>query len=465
MDIKGKLTQWLGPGLEQEVPATFGEELERQCRSIVGTIAFLALASWLPYIEADKFLYPHLNQLIFLRLGFSLAGMIGLILLAFPFFKYRSYYLLFAIIAYLELSAAWILGLVAADPVYMGGFSILILLLPMAPFKRSHSLPLLVLTVVLFIIIGLQTGMTFHKWVDKYGLYNFFAAMMVAITATFLLDSIRRRNYTKSLLVQKKNDELTAANLEISQINQQLETSAIELSRTNKELQRANEIKSDLLGMAAHDLKNPLQVITGYTELLQFKMKSDPYALEKLKMIHTSSDKMIKLITGLLETASITRGKLTIKERPVDMGNYAHSIVSINRQLAEKKSQTIDFCTDASCIVVGDAILLQEVMDNLISNAIKFSPLGTTIWVRLYREHDTIVFQVRDEGPGFTPDDKGKIFNRYQRLSAKPTGGESSTGLGLAIIRDLVELHKGDVLVESKPNNGSTFTVRLPGHE
>ncbi|MCP4215908.1 MAG: HAMP domain-containing histidine kinase, partial [bacterium] len=245
---------------------------------------------------------------------------------------------------------------------------------------------------------------------------------------------------------------------------EKLRKTSCNLSLTNEELRKANEVKSELLGLAAHDLKNPLQVIIGYTNLLKMKMKKDPKVFEKLNMINISSDKMLKLITQLLETSAIDNGKLRLNLTLVDIGELAENVISVMKPLAERKRQTIIFRADKECIVNGDQMLLQEVMDNLISNAVKFSPFDKTIYVSVDRSlsSSVICFAVRDEGPGLTLDDKCKLFEKYCRLSAKPTGGESSTGLGLSIIRDLVELHNGKIRVDGEPGKGSTFTVHLP---
>ena len=463
MKILSRITGLFSPDRDNEVALSFWEELNRQCRTILVPVCLLSMVSWLPYIETDEHMHGGNPLLVLLRLGLTVVGTLAMIVRAFPFGRKTSYHILFGLICYMELSAAAILGLVGGDPVYMGGFCILILILPMMPFTKMHSLILLAATLVLFIITGTGTsGLSFINWDERYGLLNFIAAVLVSIVAIFLLDTLRRRGYNKSRLIQQRNEELLQSALKINYINEELEASAAELAAKNEELKRANEIKSDLLGMAAHDLKNPLQVITGYTELLQKKMKENPFVSDKLVKIHQSSDKMLKLITGLLESASISDGKLTIKELPVAMDELTNQVVNVNRQLAIRKEQAIDLTVEENCFVTGDEMLLQEVMDNLISNAIKFSPPGKIIWVSLSRIDTEVIFKVRDEGPGFTPEDKQKIFRKYQKLSARPTGGESSTGLGLSIIRELVELHKGNVTVESEVGQGSTFSVHLP---
>jgi len=145
-------------------------------------------------------------------------------------------------------------------------------------------------------------------------------------------------------------------------------------------------------------------------------------------------------------------------------------VVATNLQQANQKEQRIDFYAEPNCIAEVDAERIREVFDNLVSNAIKYSPMGKTIWVRVFRDTSSdreampvVRFTVRDEGQGLTEEDMKKIFGRFQRLSAIPTGGESSTGLGLSIAKQLVELHDGKLWAESEgKNKGAMFVVELP---
>lgn len=450
MQIKKLLENYKKEALEGDEPQTYIDELNRQCRLLIVPATLLAMLSWLPYVDVDRNLHPHFSMFPFLRLLLSLVTVTALGVHFFSTFKLKSYRLLFLVICYVQLSAAVILGLVAADPVYMGGYCILIMLLPMLPFLQKDLYLLLGLSVTIFAGLGFWAGMSFTSWEQKYGIYNWAAAIAISATGIYVLDSIRKKRYDKRCLLQIAN--------------QKLEKTTGELEQANEELQKANEVKSELLGLAAHDLKNPLQIIIGYTGLLQQKMKEDPYAYERLNIINRSSDKMLNLINALLAADSIDSGRIKMNITEVDVTQLAESVIESLHPLSSKKSQEITLKGETECIIQADHVLLQEVMDNLLNNADKFSPLGKpiTIVVECIKEKKKVIFKVKDEGPGLTREDKGQLFEKFSRLSAKPTGGESSTGLGLAIIRNLVEMHEGNISVESEPGKGSTFIVVLP---
>jgi signal transduction histidine kinase len=146
----------------------------------------------------------------------------------------------------------------------------------------------------------------------------------------------------------------------------------------------------------------------------------------------------------------------------VDWGEVVEASVNSHQRDSKKKNQLLHATVEKNCLVYGDQQLLRQIANHLISNAIKFSSPGKSIWVALGQHGDSVVLKVRDEGPGIHEDEKEKLFNKFQRLSTRPTAGEISTGLGLAITRDLVELHNGSITVQSELEKGSTFIVNLP---
>lgn len=436
--------------IDYESSSTFQKELNRQCGFMVVPTSIVAVLSWLPYISLDQRLFPHIPQILFFRLGFSLVGLLSLFLHYTPYFKKRSYLLIFFIICYLELATGAILGLVAADSAYMGGYAMLVMVLPMMPFKKVHSLLLLAASLLLFVIIGIGSNMTFQLGTNLYGLYNLVGASAVSIIAIFVLDNFRKVNFEKNQLIYITNMKLKVATMEIFQINE--------------ELKKANRLKSKLLEIAAHDLKNPLQVIVAHTDLLKARLKDtgSPRTVEQLNIIYKSTDSMIVLITKLLKALTLDSGKLVLNRSKVDVGKLLKSVIDDNRPQLDKKGQKLVFSAQEGCIVDGDEMLIKEIFENLLSNAVKFSYPGKSIWVDVYRDDTTVTYKVRDEGPGISEADKEKMFARFQKLSARPTGGEPSTGLGLAITRDLVELHKGKIWLESELGRGCTFFVQLP---
>ncbi len=241
---------------------------------------------------------------------------------------------------------------------------------------------------------------------------------------------------------------------------------AIALDNANayKKIKEANDLKSWLLEIAAHDLKNPLQVIMGFAEQIEKKIKDDA-SLDQLRKIKISSKQMKRLITELLDNAAIENGEIELKNNIEDVGKLAGYVVQQNQELTNYKDQKIEFETGKNCLIKGDKDRLLEIMENLISNAIKFSPQGKTIWVKVSTNEAKVIFKVRDGGPGLNEKDKTKLFKKFQRLSARPTGGELAIGLGLAITKYFVELHGGSIGGESKPGKGATFIVELPLYE
>ena len=240
------------------------------------------------------------------------------------------------------------------------------------------------------------------------------------------------------------------------------------LQGKNVELEQASDLKSQLLRIAAHDLKNPLNNIREFANLIREEVEADSEVGDMLGLIERSSNQMFGLISQILESEALESGKLRIEKRGVDLSEVAASVVESNRKQAERKSQQIVFDVRQSHahVVSGSAEWLMEAMDNLVSNAIKYSPPGKKIWVTVRRSADEKVdFEVRDEGPGLTDGDKSRLFQKFQRLSSLPTGGETSTGLGLSIVKQIAEMHDGDVVVESERGVGSAFIIRLDAQE
>jgi signal transduction histidine kinase len=236
-----------------------------------------------------------------------------------------------------------------------------------------------------------------------------------------------------------------------------------ELQKTNAELLDVSEMKSQLLRIAAHDLKNPLNGIREFAKILKEEILNGSPSIELLDMIHMSSDQMLDMVSKILDSEMLESSTLVLNMQPVSVARVAEEVVRANRPQAERKGETLLLHLDENdpCMVNASVEWLRDALDNLVSNAIKYSPLNKTIWVTVKRHGDVIRFSVRDEGPGLTDKDKTKLFGKFQRLAAMPTSDESSTGLGLSIVKQIVELHDGRVWAESKVGDGSTFTIEL----
>jgi two-component system, NtrC family, sensor kinase len=239
------------------------------------------------------------------------------------------------------------------------------------------------------------------------------------------------------------------------------------LSEQWERLQRVDAFKNEILGKVAHDLKNPMAVIMGRAELLTELMAMAPLQRDKVdlqvKQIREAGQRLIDMINSLLADAMADALDISIRRVPLDLANLVEEVVEGSRPLLDKKEQRIVVSAGEPLLVTGDHDRLHEAIDNLLSNAIKYSPTGGKIEITLAREGHEVFLRIHDSGPGLTADDMSRLFGRFQRLSAKPTGGESSTGLGLSIVKRIVELHGGRISADSLgPGRGSVFTIALP---
>jgi signal transduction histidine kinase len=233
---------------------------------------------------------------------------------------------------------------------------------------------------------------------------------------------------------------------------------------TTRALRETNELKTQLLGMAAHDLRNPLDAILGYVEML--RDAAAPDAKEEVERMGEAALGMNALLADLLSAAAIESGRIELNRQRVPLAPLIAGVASAYRVLAERKGQRIDVdIATADSTIDGDEARLREVLDNLVSNAVKFTPPGGRIAVSLSASDGHLRLAVRDTGPGLTADDRQHLFQAFERLSARPTANEPSTGLGLSIAKKIVELHGGRIWAESTPGAGSTFVVELPAAE
>jgi signal transduction histidine kinase len=233
---------------------------------------------------------------------------------------------------------------------------------------------------------------------------------------------------------------------------------------------KANQAKSELLAIASHDLKNPLSAIAGMSGLmLQEKriLPESPAVLEDiatLETIHASAKHVSEIVRGILMSEGLEQGGLPFHPVRVDLGALCEKIVRFNASAAKKKAIIVKSEIGSGIVTTADAKLLHEAFDNYLSNAIKYSPTGKSVVARaaLVEGDSVIEFSVRDEGPGLSAEDQKKLFRKFQKLTARPTGGETSTGLGLSIVKKIAELHQGCVGCDSQLGQGARFWIRLP---
>jgi signal transduction histidine kinase len=252
---------------------------------------------------------------------------------------------------------------------------------------------------------------------------------------------------------------------ELARLNNELVTAQREVIKRNIELERLNEVKNQFIGVAAHDLRNPLQIIEGYSQMLldEHFGELSPEQHKFITVIRKNSDFMLSLVTDLLYISKIEAGKLQLELKETDLLTLLERNVELNRLMAGRKQIDILFTRqeDLPTLVV-DAPKIEQVLNNLISNGIKFSHPGSTVEVLASRSDKEVVVSVRDEGQGIPADEIDRLFIPFENLSVKSTGGEQSTGLGLAIVKRIVEGHGGRIWVQSEKGVGSNFSFSLP---
>ena len=234
--------------------------------------------------------------------------------------------------------------------------------------------------------------------------------------------------------------------------------------RYTQELARLNNEKNEFMGIVAHDLRNPLGTITGFADLVLDDPEIPREEIHDFtRRIRDTAARMSEMVQNLLDANRIERGEVKLSLAPTDLCASLTSVVETYRPRAAAKQQVIHLQTgNIPLVALVDPNVIIQVFENLVSNAVKYSPSGKNIFVRLMKTADGTHCEVQDEGPGLSGEDQKKLFGKFARLSAKPTGGEHATGLGLSIVKRLVEAMGGQVGCESELGQGATFVVQLP---
>ena len=237
------------------------------------------------------------------------------------------------------------------------------------------------------------------------------------------------------------------------------------LQQAGLELKQLNQLKTEFVGMAAHDLRNPIGSILMLAELLCDEVGAmlTEEQLRYVSDIQTTSKFMLQLVEDFLDISSIESGNLNLDRRLSDPRKLLEHNVRINAKLARQKEIHVDLRIEGALPNLAlDAGKIEQVLNNLISNAVKFSRAGTAVEVRAKAQGSGVLISVRDQGPGIAEVERDRLFRPFSRTSVHSTGGERSTGLGLAISRRIVEGHGGKIWVESQEGVGSVFFFTLP---
>lgn len=251
-----------------------------------------------------------------------------------------------------------------------------------------------------------------------------------------------------------KNRELEDKNEELKRLHKELKIQNIKLNKLNDE-------KNQLLGIAAHDLRSPLATITSFVNIIEENATEEQK--EIFPIINMMLEYMLKLVSDVLDYSKIEAGKLELHQEEMDVVAALEQSIRLNNVLGAKKNIKVLFETSLKEMkVFADNNKLLQIMDNLLSNAFKYSEKGTCVTVNLRQFNGSAEIQVVDQGKGIPEKELDKLFKPFTTTSVRSTDGEQSTGLGLVTVKKIVETHGGEIKVKSEVGVGSTFCFTLP---
>lgn len=266
---------------------------------------------------------------------------------------------------------------------------------------------------------------------------------------------------TVSNLIPNTDPYLNQHNRILSHLLHFIEELIKEHDQQNKLLKDIVEQKNELLGMAAHDLRNPLSAIQGFSELLEEQV--DESFKQYATIISKESMKMLQLLNDLLDISKIEAGRLDLRMDECDYVPLVRQNINMNSFIARNKNiNIVSRLKIANQMLRIDQGKIEQVLNNLLSNAIKYSYPGSTITVKVFRDEDNVTTQIIDQGQGIPSKEIDQIFSAFKTSSVHPTGSETSHGLGLAIVKKIIEGHNGEINVHSIWGKGSVFTFTLP---
>ena len=264
--------------------------------------------------------------------------------------------------------------------------------------------------------------------------------------------------------LKEKNENLSVAAASYKGAFKQVGDLAQELQLKNQQLEELSNLKDEMVGIVAHDLRNPVSAVEMYTDYLIEELK-DLAEEPKSFLLNTKTlvSEVLTMLSELLDLSSFENGRVEIHPDNVELRRFLEPIIAqMNLLFNQKKIRYKLNLDEAPESWVFDKKRIAQVLENLLTNAAKFSESDSSVVVHLRKEDGFLRIAVQDKGQGIPEDEISKIFQKFHKGHAKPTAGESSTGLGLAIAKQIVEQHQGNIHVESRIGEGSTFTIILP---
>jgi PAS domain S-box-containing protein len=285
------------------------------------------------------------------------------------------------------------------------------------------------------------------------------------VVGTIGLDAIERRGFSDEEITLAQNVAAAAGQaLETARLYQELQRHTAELARALEKQQELDRLRSEFVRNVSHEVRTPLALVRGHAELLEVGVLGElrPEQQESVVVIARRTRALTKIMDDF---AAIVDVETKLQRRPVDMAELVHEMLTDSQVQAAVERASLTLAVEAVpdlSPMSGDPIQLRRVVDNLLDNALKFTPTGGHVVVRLWQEGENLVLKVSDTGIGIPRDQLERVFERFYQIDGSTTRRYGGTGLGLALVKEIVQAHRGQVTVQSTIGQGSTFTVTLP---
>ncbi len=329
--------------------------------------------------------------------------------------------------------------------------------------QRERFEPAVFTALALALTTKIAAELSFTLYHDVYGFTNLLGHLLKLIATVLIYQALVETAISRpfDLLfrsLKRSEAALQAENLEIT-------AARAELEKKNAAFAQLIAEKNELLGIAAHDIRSPLTVIEMYSSFLRESLAAhgDARIRKFIDIIQRVNRRALDMVSNVLDFTAIESGKLRLEAHPLDLRTLVRESLETHRVLAQSKGIEIEFSPDEAVPPVpADPLRFEQVLSNLVSNAVKFSTPGQRVTVRLFRKNGSVALAVQDEGRGIPPEILSKLFLPFAGRGEPGTSGEKSTGLGLAIVRKIAASHGGSVEVDSEVGQGTTFTVLFP---
>ena len=283
------------------------------------------------------------------------------------------------------------------------------------------------------------------------------------VTTTPIFDE--KEKLVGSVHIAKDISKIKKTEKRLKKANKDIKILYKELERTNKELQKIDQLKSEFVSTVSHELRTPLSIMKEGISLVLDEVPGKINEKQKkvLDMSKDNIDRLARVINDLLDISKIEAGKMELRKVLVDFPALMKDIYARWKLQSDRRHQDLQiFLPDSPVNIYADPDRVNQVLNNLLSNATKYTPEGGKIKIELQDRKDRVDVSVSDTGIGIAKENLPKVFSKFQQFGRRAGGGAKGTGLGLSISKQLVEMHKGTIIVESEPNKGTRFSFSLP---